>query len=590
MAMKPIRTSKEKISTIDTVDGQLLFVTDDKKIYIDKDTERIEFGKDSLNTFAEGLEAKAFGDNTLATGKYSLASGNTVAATGEGALAFGKGTVTYTVGSDGLHTNISGKGLASGNYSFVGGINSTASGEGAVAFTSGTAVGDSSFAVCQGIAEGVNSVAIGGGVTAKAGIAMGAGITSSVTDVPVFGSGITLPDTVTSAVMYGTGFTLSDATSGAMSIGFGNTIVGNSAAVGTGLKTSKSNEFAIGNYNISDDTMVFTIGGGTSTASKNLLSVDTNDNIIGKNYVGEKFLNPWTREDQYILNEITIKDNNIYKCIEAHPATGEFDESKWTLLLSGASGIDFNALSTILTSGVLSGLTITPDEENENFDIAVTGIPQITIDEEGYWLINGERGDNPTKAKGDTGFSPSATVEEIENGATITIIDAEATTTATVLNGENGLTPHISETNKHWIIGEADTGVLAEGVVEINTDCAVLYITLLANGWSNTAPYTQTVIVSSISETNMPIVDLKYSDDNSLWEAEEKAYGYLTKMDTQNGSITAICRSQKPEVDINLVLRVSGDVSAINFVTTDKFESTIGDINTILASVTGGIT
>lgn len=487
MAMKPIRTSKEKISTIDTVDGQLLFVTDDKKIYIDKDTERIEFGKDSLNTFAEGLEARAFGDNTLATGKYSLAGGNTVAATGEGALAFGKGTITYTVGSDGLHTNISGKGLASGNYSFVGGVNSTASGEGAVAFTSGTAEGDSSFAICNGIAEGANSVAIGsgavaqgssafavgGGVTAKAGIAMGAGITSSVSNIPVLGSGITLPDAVTSAVMYGTGFTLSDATSGAMSIGFGNTIVGSSTAVGTGLKTSKSNEFAIGNYNISDDTMVFTIGGGTSTASKNLLSVDVNDNIIGKNYVGEKFLNLWTTEDQYILNEITIKDNNIYKCIEAHPATGEFDESKWTLLLSAASGIDFNALSTILTSGVLSGLTITPDEENENFDIAVTGIPQITIDEEGYWLINGERGDNPTKAKGekgDSGFSPSATVEEIENGATITIIDAEATTTATVLNGTNGLTPHIDSETGHWFIGEEDTGVGSTMLINDNAE------------------------------------------------------------------------------------------------------------------------
>lgn len=31
------------------------------------------------------------------------------------------------------------------------------------------------------------------------------------------------------------------------------------------------------------------------------------------------------------------------------------------------------------------------------------------------------------------------------------------------LKGENGITPHIDSTTKHWFIGETDTGVLAEG-------------------------------------------------------------------------------------------------------------------------------
>ena len=29
--------------------------------------------------------------------------------------------------------------------------------------------------------------------------------------------------------------------------------------------------------------------------------------------------------------------------------------------------------------------------------------------------------------------------------------------------GENGITPHIDETTKHWVIGNTDTGIVAEG-------------------------------------------------------------------------------------------------------------------------------
>lgn len=48
---------------------------------------------------------------------------------------------------------------------------------------------------------------------------------------------------------------------------------------------------------------------------------------------------------------------------------------------------------------------------------------------------------------------------------TITKSD-ETTSTFTVTNGEdgdNGITPHIDPTTKHWFIGETDTGIVAEG-------------------------------------------------------------------------------------------------------------------------------
>ena len=105
------------------------------------------------------------------------------------------------------------------------------------------------------------------------------------------------------------------------------------------------------------------------------------------------------------------------------------DESAQTITLN-ASGIDFTALSTAMTTGTLSGISITADTENSRFNFEVTGIPTIAIDSEGYWTINGERGSNPTKAQGE--------------------------------KGKDGASPTIDPNTKNWIIGTVDTGVKAE--------------------------------------------------------------------------------------------------------------------------------
>ena len=53
--------------------------------------------------------------------------------------------------------------------------------------------------------------------------------------------------------------------------------------------------------------------------------------------------------------------------------------------IHGASqGLDFNALSTAMTTGTQSGISITADNENSRFNFEVTGIPTIAIDSEGY--------------------------------------------------------------------------------------------------------------------------------------------------------------------------------------------------------------
>ena len=147
--------------------------------------------------------------------------------------------------------------------------------------------------------------------------------------------------------------------------------------------------------------------------------------------------------------------------------------------IHGASqGLDFNALSTAITTGTQSGISITADNENSRFNFEVTGIPTIAIDSEGYWTIDGDRGINPTKAqgeKGSDGISPTANVTATEGGATITIIDRSGTTTVDISNGTDGaagvdgidgISPHIDSSTNHWFVGEIDTGVNATAGID----------------------------------------------------------------------------------------------------------------------------
>lgn len=195
-------------------------------------------------------------------------------------------------------------------------------------------------------------------------------------------------------------------------------------------------------------------------------------------------------------------------------------------------GLDFQAITAAMTGGTLKGIEITADESLEVFNFNVTKTPEIKIDDEGYWTVDGNRGANPTKAQGEKG----------------------------------------------------DTGT-----IEVNADCAVLYATFLTDNWTDTAPYSQTVVVEGITENHVPLVDISYSEDTSLWEDEEKNYSYLTKIETNNGTITATCLKNKPENNFSIKLKISGDLTSENTVSKDDFNSTIGDINNILESITGAV-
>ena len=202
--------------------------------------------------------------------------------------------------------------------------------------------------------------------------------------------------------------------------------------------------------------------------------------------------------------------------------------------IHGASqGLDFDSLSTAITTGTQSGISITADTENSRFNFEVTNVPTITIDAEGYWTVNGERGENPTKAqgeKGNDGISPTATVVKTATGATITVVSGEQTTTADI---ENGITTIQTTSTKY-------TGTLA------------------VDSWvGDTVPYTQTITMDNITAdvvADFGIVITKDSVETAL--EEKKQWGYITSIETVDGGVKFYCFKNKPTIVLNYQMRV----------------------------------
>lgn len=85
---------------------------------------------------------------------------------------------------------------------------------------------------------------------------------------------------------------------------------------------------------------------------------------------------------------------------------------------------------------------------------------------------------------------------------------------------------------------------------------ATLTATLNTSGWTGTeAPFVQAQAVSGILATDTPIVDVVLSGDWEVDEARLEAWGYIYRIVTSNGSITAYAK-EKPNVALPLQLKV----------------------------------
>ena len=204
------------------------------------------------------------------------------------------------------------------------------------------------------------------------------------------------------------------------------------------------------------------------------------------------------------------------------------DSNAKTITFNATGGIDFDALSTAMTTGTQSGITVTADTENSRFNFEVTGIPTIAIDSEGYWTVNGERGENPTKAQGEKGSDG--------------------------VNGKDGASPTIDPTTKNWIVGTVDTGIKAEAQSNYFYTGTEFPTSDLIDG---------DLFLSFADDTRGNVY--QYQALTLDWSLQGNLYGGGAVIDDTSTTGNTVTWSA------------------------NKINSVIGDINTILASVTGGI-
>lgn len=206
----------------------------------------------------------------------------------------------------------------------------------------------------------------------------------------------------------------------------------------------------------------------------------------------------------------------------------------------------------------------------------------------------------PRGADGNDGVTPhiDSTSKHWYIGNTDTGIVAEGEDGT---NGTNGVTPHIDPTSKHWYIGETDTNIVAEGengaagadgasisasasaisgghrVTISSTDAQVSdvtfdvmdgteiiqtssddrTVTLTVVGWTGASvPYTQTVTVSGMTSSIVPIIAPSYSDTVATALEQQAEWSKITKAVSGTDTVTFKCYEDKPTVELTAIIKV----------------------------------
>lgn len=112
-----------------------------------------------------------------------------------------------------------------------------------------------------------------------------------------------------------------------------------------------------------------------------------------------------------------------------------------------------------------------------------------------------------------------------------------------------------TEANKTVVVqstGTSTTSVMSQKAVtdelDAKAEIASYTATLSSSGWTGDyAPYTQTVNITGILSTDVPIIDI-----SSVTQSSIDDWSCVSKIETANGSITATCLSQKPSNALSL--------------------------------------
>lgn len=93
-------------------------------------------------------------------------------------------------------------------------------------------------------------------------------------------------------------------------------------------------------------------------------------------------------------------------------------------------------------------------------------------------------------------------------------------------------------------------------VVNDKATTKVFSVTIPVENWPSASPYTQTVSVSGVLSTDVPVVDIILNSTTATAKDEITSWGYVSKITTDDDSITVTCLEQKPTVNMSIHLKV----------------------------------
>lgn len=82
-------------------------------------------------------------------------------------------------------------------------------------------------------------------------------------------------------------------------------------------------------------------------------------------------------------------------------------------------------------------------------------------------------------------------------------------------------------------------------------------VTLRANSWTSSSPFSQVVSISRVRQTASLIMGKAYTKDNTLAEIQDwdEMASLITSAEAQNGSVVFYCKAEKPTMDFRIKLK-----------------------------------
>lgn len=135
------------------------------------------------------------------------------------------------------------------------------------------------------------------------------------------------------------------------------------------------------------------------------------------------------------------------------------------------------------------------------------------------------------------------------------IAENALSTNGGIINGNVEINGNITIKDK-TISGLANPVTETDATNKKYVDGTVISAAFPSSGWSDAAPYTQTVNVEGITVNDNPDYWVIYSGTNDEQIAQKEAFAVVDKLETADGFVTVTCLEDKPTTDITIGMEV----------------------------------